>query len=87
MLIDIERFLFAHGDTSVLCLHLVYSTVHSREIMDSLIMAKYCKCILTVGCLDVTECKYRYLVHDYSCSIRCRLLAKNVSFLCKIAEL
>ena len=23
----------------------VYSTVHSREIMDSSIMAKYCRCI------------------------------------------
>ena len=32
----------------MLCLHVVYSTVHSREIMDSLIMAKYCRCILTL---------------------------------------
>ena len=39
-LIDIDRFLFAHGDKNVLCLHVVYSTVHSLEIMDSLIMAK-----------------------------------------------
>ena len=46
ILIDMERFLFAHGDKNVLCLHIVYSTVHSREIMDSLIMAKYCRCIL-----------------------------------------
>ena len=30
----------------MLCLHVVYSPVHSREIMDSLIMAKYCRCIL-----------------------------------------
>ena len=29
--------------------------------------------------VDVTVCKYRYLVHEYQCSIRYRLLAKNVS--------
>ena len=46
ILIDIERFLFAYEDKNVLCLHVVYSTAHSREIMDSLIMAKYCRCIL-----------------------------------------
>ena len=27
-------------------IHVVYSAVHSRGIMDSLIMAKYCRCIL-----------------------------------------
>ena len=32
----------------MLCLHVVYETVHSREIMDSLVMAKYCRCILMV---------------------------------------
>ena len=26
----------------------VYSTVHSREVMDSLIIAKYCRSILTL---------------------------------------
>ena len=31
MLIDVERFIFAHGDKNVLCLHVVYSTVHSLE--------------------------------------------------------
>ena len=31
------------------CLHVVHSTVHSREIMDRLIMAKYFRCILTPG--------------------------------------
>ena len=30
----------------MLFLHVVYSTVHSREIMDSLITAKFCRCIL-----------------------------------------
>ena len=43
--IDIERFLFVNGEKNGLCLHVVYSTAHSREIMDSLIMAKYCRCI------------------------------------------
>ena len=32
----------------MLCLHVVYSTVHSREIMDSLIIANYCRCILII---------------------------------------
>ena len=36
------------SSTNVLCLHVVNPTVHSRKIMDSLIMAKYCRCILTV---------------------------------------
>ena len=40
ILIDIERFLFALGDKNVLCF--------SREIMNSLIIAKYCRCILTL---------------------------------------
>ena len=33
----------------MLCLrvHVFYTAFNSREIMDSLIMAKYCKCILT----------------------------------------
>ena len=35
----------------MLCLHVVYSTVHSREIMVSLIMAKYCRCSLSSFCL------------------------------------
>ena len=30
----------------MLCLHIVHLTVHSQEIMDILIMAKYCRCIL-----------------------------------------
>ena len=32
----------------MVCLHIVYSTVHSREIMDSLIMANYCMYILNI---------------------------------------
>ena len=39
-------------------------------------------------CFDVTECKYRNLIHDYPCSIMHSLLEKNfstTSFLCKIA--
>ena len=48
IVIDIERFLLVHVDKNVVCLHVVYPSVHSRKIMDSLIMAKYCRCILTV---------------------------------------
>ena len=47
ILIAMERFLFAPGDKNVLCLHVVYSTVHSREIMDSLIMAIDDRCMLS----------------------------------------
>ena len=32
----------------MLCLHVVYSTVHSLEIMDSLIMVKYCILITSI---------------------------------------
>ena len=46
ILIDNERFPFAHKDKNMVCLHAIYSTVHSQEKMDSLIMAKYGKCIL-----------------------------------------
>ena len=31
------------------------------------------------SCYHVTEYKYKYLVHDYSCIIKYSLLAKNVS--------
>ena len=36
------HFIFAHRDKNVNRLHVVYSTVHSREIMGSFIMAKEC---------------------------------------------
>ena len=43
------RFYVAHRDTNVHRLHVLYSTVHSWEIMNSFIMAKYCRCILNLG--------------------------------------
>ena len=39
--------------------HIVYLTVHSREIMfdsDSLIMAKYCRCILIQKYVSMFVC-------------------------------
>ena len=46
---DIVHFIFAHRGTNVYRLHEVYSTAHSWEIMDSFIMAKYCRCILNAS--------------------------------------
>ena len=40
------KFYLAHRDKNVHRLHVIDSTVHSWEIMDSFIMAKYCRCIL-----------------------------------------
>ena len=64
----------------MLWLHVVYSTVHSREIMDSLIMAKYCRCILKVmKCM----CKKKVGVIRYSTCSSVTSTSMNIGkFIC-----
>ena len=54
---DIVHFIFVHRDKNVNRLHVLCTTIHSCEIMDIFIMAKYFRCIL-IHCILVPSVKY-----------------------------